>query len=525
MDSSWMIFLILVLATALLVLYLYGEKAVEKIKSYFESGEIPSQLASVELSPAIQQQNQEFQDIKSSLNQYVKKDEAANVGTTLLNADEAVAKEVNVEGRADFQKGLEVAGTTTVEGGAFPNDIRFIGGDLHDSGVDVSSDGNMRVYVEDLPENDIGMYFKTAKGNADVFVARKNGERFLIKAGELGAESIRIADKFEFRGGFDGWLNIDGGNVESGKLTVGGAADVEGAFATHGFVADGAVRGSGDLIANNVKAEKEICVGETCLLEDIWAHLQLPRPGPVGPQGPQGKQGVSGETGPMGGGGETGPIGPLGFEGPRGPQGPKGETGPQGIKGPTGPPGPIGPIGPIGDNGPQGPQGDQGQGAVGIKSIVNKGVEWHVELTNGNIVKVPTNSLFGTTIKNMTVNGNVLTYTKHDDTTFPITFPKITIPPSAQFQGFVGAVGPKGKPGVQGAEGPIGPRGREGTSVEWVRVAPNSRLVLTEGGQQREVMFPNPLTAKYATRLSMENDNMIVTWSDGTRQHVTHFPR
>jgi cytoskeletal protein CcmA (bactofilin family) len=522
MDSCWILFLILV--TALLVLCLYGKRAVEKFTNYFEGGEISSQLAGVELSPAIQQQKLDFQDIKASLNQYVKKDEPTNVGTKSLNAEETVAKEVNIEGRADFQKGLEVAGTTTVEGGAIPNDIRFIGGDLHDSGVS-SSDGNVRVYVEDLPGNDIGMYFKTAKGNADVFVARKNGERFLIKAGEVGAEGIRIADKFEFRGDQDGWLNIDGGNVGTGKLTVGGAANVEGAVVTQGFVVDGAVRGNGDLVADSVKAEKEICVGETCLLEDIWAHLQVPRPGPVGPQGPQGRQGAGGETGSTGIHGETGPIGPLGFEGPRGPQGPKGETGPQGPKGPKGPLGPIGPIGPIGDNGPQGPQGEQGQGAVGIKTIVNKGVEWHVELMNGNIIKVPTNSLFGTTIKNMTVNGNVLTYTKHDDTTTPIVFPQITIPPSARYQGFVGAVGPKGKPGVQGAEGPLGARGREGTRVEWVRVAPNSRLVITEDGQQREVMFPNPLTTKYATRLSMENDNMIATWSDGSKQLVTHFPR
>jgi hypothetical protein len=151
-------------------------------------------------------------------------------------------------------------------------------------------------------------------------------------------------------------------------------------------------------------------------------------------------------------------------------------------------------------------------------------MEWHVELTNGNVVKVPTNSLLGNTIKGMTVNGNVLTYTKHDDTTSPITFPKITISPSAQYQGFVGASGPKGKPGIQGPEGPIGPRGRRGTNTEWVRAA-NGRIVITEDGQQREVMFPNPLTTKYATKMSMENDDMVVRWSDGARQVVTNFPR
>ena len=520
MERYLMVFLILV--TVLLVLCVYGKRAVEKFTNYFEGGEISSQLAGVELSPAIQQQNQDFKDIKASLNQYVKKDEPANIGTKALTADRAVAQEVNVAGNVAFQKGLEVAGTTTVTGGTIPSDIRFIGGDLHDSGARVSSTGDMRVYVEDLPGNDIGMSFKT---DADAFVARKNGERFLIKTGEVGAEGIRIANQFEFRGDQDGWLNIDGGNVGTGRLNVGGHADVKDAFVTQGFSAHGAVHVGGDLAADNVQVEKELCVGETCLLEDVWAHLQLPRPGPVGPQGPQGRQGAGGETGPMGVHGEVGPIGPTGFEGPRGPQGPKGDTGPAGPRGPRGPLGPQGPIGPIGDNGPQGPQGDQGRGAIGIKTVVNKGVEFHVELTDGSIVKVPVNSLLGNTIKGMTVSGNTLTYTKHDDTTSPIAFPQITIPPSAQYRGFVGAVGPKGKPGVQGPEGPLGPRGSEGTSVEWVRATKDGRLMLTEGGQQREVMFPNPLTAKYATGLSMENDNIVVTWSDGARQLVTHFPR
>ena len=523
MERYLMVFLILV--TVLLVLCVYGKRAVEKFTNYFEGGEISSQLAGVELSPAIQQQNQDFKDIKASLNQYVKKDEPANIGTKALTADRAVAQEVNVAGNVAFQKGLEVAGTTTVTGGTIPSDIRFIGGDLHDSGIRVSNDGDMRVYVEDLPGNDIGMYFKTAaKGDIDAFVARKNGERFLIKAGEIGAEGIRIADRFELRDR-DGWMNIDGGTVTAGKLTTGGHADVEGAFQTMGLSAEGNLRGSGDLNAGNVKVDKELCVGKTCLLEDIWAHLQLPRPGPPGPVGPQGRAGPGGETGARGVHGDTGPEGPRGFEGPRGPQGPKGDTGPEGVKGPKGPLGPIGPIGPIGDNGPQGPTGDQGRGAIGIKAVTNTGVEFHVELTDGSIVKVPANSLTGNMIKGMNVNGANITYTRHDNTTsLPLAFPQITIPPTAKIQGFVGAPGPKGKQGVQGPEGPIGGRGSEGRSVEWVRSTPG-RLIITEDGELREVMFPNPLTAKYATNLSMDGDNMFVTWSTGDRQLVTHFPR
>ena len=511
------VLLVLFIAT-LLVLCLQRKKMVEGFANFF--GEDQANL----FPPSLYKRDAQLEAVNKKLNEYVIKDEKLDVNTRQMNVNTVRVKDnVDVSGTADFKGGLEVGGKTTIDGGELPSDIHFIGGDLHDSGISVSKAGDLRIFVEDLPDNDLGVYFKTLDGKlTNAFVAKKNGDRFLIKMNdELGVERLRVANRYSF-GAADDWLTIDGGTLSTGSLTTADMS-IGKHMQTKDLTSQGPLTVSSDLVAQNIKVGKQLCIDDVCLTQDDWAHLKDPRPGPAGPPGERGNDGAAGKVGFKGLQGDRGPTGPIGLKGITGERGSVGMEGPMGPKGDKGPRGAEGPRGQIGESGPQGPTGDQGANAVSIKSIANNESEFHVELTNGNVIKL--NSLMGKTIKEIGLQENNIKYTFMDNSTHTMTIPKVALAPAPVFFGDIGGTGPKGKEGNRGAAGATGERGEPGINVESVTAQP-SKLVVVEGGRPRDVAFPSPLQTKYAVNTQVDNqNNLFMVWANGEKQLVTNFPR
>lgn len=78
---------------------------------------------------------------------------------------------------------------------------------------------------------------------------------------------------------------------------------------------------SGVEIQGKLSAKNELCLGETCIDEDILKHLKVIE------DVSKGEQGVRGPKGDQGSQGAPGPPGPMGFQGPQGIQGPEGKGG------------------------------------------------------------------------------------------------------------------------------------------------------------------------------------------------------
>jgi hypothetical protein len=518
----YLIVLLVLFIATLLVLCLQRKKVVDGFANFFgedKTGQLPQSLY---------ERDKQLDALQQHLSEYVIKGEALDVDTTQINANTVNVEEtVNITGQADFKGGIDVDGKTTINGGEFPRDIQFIGGDLHDSGISISKAGDLRIFAEDLPENDLGVYFTTLDGTfTNTFVAKKNGDRFLIKMNEeLSVDNMRIADKYTFSD-MDNWLKIEGGKLSTGDLATTDVS-VGNNVQTNEFTGAGPLNVAGDLVAQKITLGSAICIGDVCLTKEDWEHLRDPRTGPTGPQGVAGDKGESGKIGMKGPIGERGPSGPPG---PKGAQGERGDVGVDGLMGPTGDKGDQGPrgiIGPKGNPGPQGPEGDQGAKATSIKSIKysQENRKVNIQTTTDQVISLDADSLIGKTIKEINVSNNTVTFKFTDNTTQSMRIPQAALTPAPVFYGEKGGIGAQGSQGITGPDGDRGKVGPQGKNVDRV-TAQAGKLAIVEDGVSRDVVFPSPLQSKYATSTEVDgSNNLYVVWANGERQLIANFPR
>jgi hypothetical protein len=519
----YLIVLLVLFIATLLVLCLHRKKLVDGFANFFgedNNGQFPQSLY---------ERDKQLDALQQHLNEYVSKGETLDVDTTQINANTVNVKQnVNIVGQADFQGGIDVEGKTSINGGELPRDIKFIGGDLHDSGISISKAGDLRIFAEDLPENDLGVYFKTLDGTfTNTFVAKKNGDRFLIKVNEeLSVDNMRIADKYTFSD-MDNWLRIEGGKLSTGDLTTTDVS-VGNNMQTNELTSAGPLNVAGDLVAQKITLGNAICIDDVCLTKEDWEHLRVPRTGPTGPQGVAGDKGESGKIGMKGPIGERGPSGPPG---PKGARGKRGVVGVDGLMGPTGDKGEQGPRGmdgPKGNPGPQGPEGDPGDKAISIKAIkyAQENRKVNIETTAGQNISLDAESLIGKTIKEISVNNNAIMFKFTDNTTQSMKIPQVILTPAPVFYGEKGGSGDQGSQGIKGPDGDRGNDGPQGKNVDRVFPQQQGKLAIVEDGVQRDVAFPSPLQPKYATRTEVDsNNNLYVVWVNGEKQLIANFPR
>lgn len=354
-----------------------------------------------------------------------------------------------------------------------------------------------------IPSGSVGMSYLKPDGTLDdVFVAKKNNDRYIISAnGDLDVNNIRMGKDFIFvNNGTDDWLRLANANdltkyfggiavdktwteadaTVSGKLTVDNRVWVNNNLDVSGT-------GTFDKVDNR----NNVCMGDVCYGQDTWDYMRGKVPGKPGPQGPpgikgidgpigvQGLKGVKGDRGPKGGKGVDGQIGPLGLTGDRGNMGIKGEKGDKGgpgadastfrAPGPPGPPGPQGIRGKQGKQGLQGVKGDDGENGIGISSVSTETIQNkpHIVVNYSDSSKAPTKiavqNIMGRVITSISLNVNLLSLTFNDGNKQSFLLPanmKNAGPPGPP--GSKGNPGKSGQPGKAGADGSLGPDGQVG---------------------------------------------------------------
>lgn len=360
-------------------------------------------------------------------------------------------------------------------------------------------DGTARLFASgEDPYSSINLSFvKSDNTFDDVFVAKKNGSRFLMKGdGDLVVDSLKLGQKFHVvNSGTDDWLRVTDGNsldnffggLAVNDLWVKGSSSIGGDLHANNLVSKNKIETIGDASFNTLKSKK-ICINGVCLDESSWKYIKERRPGPKGPPGPPGPpgeiipgiRGLQGDRGDKGLAGDQGPPGPPGPPGHRGPKGDQGQRGDKGDKGPPGLPGyatkVVGATGPQGQEGPEGLAGQDGppgiKGTNGTDAVSILGVTTEV-ISNERFVvvnytdpkkqptKFPLKSIVGKLITTVAFEGNKLIVKYNNGTSESFTLP--TIISTKAIPGSVGPPGPPGPPGDQGAKGTDGANGKTGS--------------------------------------------------------------
>lgn len=332
----------------------------------------------------------------------------------------------------------------------------------------------------------------------DVFVAKKNGSRYLVKGdGDLVVDSLKLGQKFHVvNSGTDDWIRVtDGesldnffGGLAVKDLWVKDFASVGGDLHANELISNKEITANGDTSFHTLKSNN-ICINDVCLDESVWKYINERKPGPKGPPGPPGPPGNSppgmrGLPGDRGYKGQTGDQGPPGPPGPPGNRGEKGVQGPRGDKGVKGAPGlpgyatkvvgPVGPRGPEGEVGLDGPAGLVGiKGKNGMDGVSILGITTEVINNEKHVVvnytdpkkqptKIPLKTIVGKLITSLNIEGNKLVVKYNDASSQSFTLP-IPVTTNAA-PGANGPPGPPGPPGDQGTKGTDGVNGKTGVA-------------------------------------------------------------